>query len=228
MTQRVEVAISRNSRGTLALSYCEGLERLAMHHLAISAVATALALGAGAGAVTSIGGTNAPLQSQSDMSNPTVAGQAMLANESILANAERSPEHATFVSEIKQAGLAGTLDGKGEYTVFAPTDQAFTAAGKSDGKTIIRDAGYLIVKGRYDSQALLKTIGENGGQARLKTLEGGTIVASLNGPTNISLMDERGNVADIAIYDIHQSNGVMQIVDRVLQPGDDARQLAQR
>jgi uncharacterized surface protein with fasciclin (FAS1) repeats len=41
-------------------------------------------------------------------------------------------------------------------------------------------------------------------------------------------MDEKGNVADIAIYDIHQSNGVMQIVDRVLQPGDDTRQVAQR
>jgi uncharacterized surface protein with fasciclin (FAS1) repeats len=201
-----------------------------MHHLAISAAATALAIGAGAGAVTNIGGTNiGGAQAQSDMSNPTVAGQAMMPDASILANAERSPEHTAFVSEIKEAGLASALDGKGEYTVFAPTDQAFAAAGKpADRKAAARDAGYLIVKGRYDSQALLKVIGENGGQAKLRTLEGGTIVASLNGPTNISLMDERGNVADIAIYDVHQSNGIMQIVDRVLQPGDNTRQLAQR
>jgi uncharacterized surface protein with fasciclin (FAS1) repeats len=200
-----------------------------MHHLAISAVATALALGAGAGAVTTIGGSDTPPQAQSDMSNPTVAGQAMLSDASILANAERSPEHTAFVSEVKEAGLAGALDGKGEYTVFAPTDQAYAAAGKAKDKTVIaRNAGYLIVKGRYDSQALLKAISENGGQAKLHTLEGGTIVASLNGPTNIALIDEKGNVADIAIYDIHQSNGVMQIVDRVLQPGDDTHQLASR
>lgn len=200
-----------------------------MHHLAISAVATALALGAGAGAVTTMGGNDAPPQSQSDMSNPTVAGQAMMPDASILANAERSPEHTAFVAEVKQAGLAGTLDGKGEYTVFAPTDQAFAAAGKpADKKTLARNAGYLVVKGRYDSQALLKAINENGGQTRLHTLEGGIIVASLNGPTNIALMDERGDTADVAIYDIHQSNGVMQIVDRVLQPGDNTRQLAAR
>jgi uncharacterized surface protein with fasciclin (FAS1) repeats len=200
-----------------------------MHHLAISAAATALAIGAGAGAVSNIGGNDTPPQAQSDMSNPTVAGQAMLMNASILANAERSPEHAVFVSEIRQAGLATTLDGKGEYTVFAPTDQAFAAAGKpADRKAVAREAGYLIVKGRHDSQALLKAIAENGGQAKLHTLEGGTIVASLNGPTNIALMDEKGNVADIAIYDIHQSNGVMQIIDRVLQPGDNTHQLASR
>jgi uncharacterized surface protein with fasciclin (FAS1) repeats len=200
-----------------------------MHHLAISAAATALAIGAGAGAVTTVGSKDAPPQAQSDMSNPTVGGQAMMSNASILANAERSPEHMRFVSEVKQAGLAETLDGKGEYTVFAPTDQAFAAAGRAADRTVAaRDAGYLIVRGRYDSQALLKAIGENGGQAKLHTLEGGTIVASLNGPTNIALMDERGNVADIAIYDIHQSNGVMQIVDRVLQPGDNTHQIASR
>jgi uncharacterized surface protein with fasciclin (FAS1) repeats len=200
-----------------------------MHHLAISAVATALALGAGAGAVTIGGSDSAPQAAQSDMLNPTVGGQAMIADASILANAERSPMHTAFISEVKQAGFAGALNGKGEYTVFAPTDQAYASAAKpKDKNAAIRDVGYLIVKGRYDSQALLKAIGENDGQARLHTLEGGTIVASLNGPTNISLMDEKGNVADIAIYDIHQSNGVMQIVDRVLQPGDNTRQLASR
>jgi uncharacterized surface protein with fasciclin (FAS1) repeats len=226
------IAASQDSgtrQASLALSPCEGLERFVMHHLAISAVATALAIGASAGAMTTVGGKDTPPQSQSDMSNPTVAGQAMMSDASILANAERSPEHTAFVSEMKQAGLSNALEGKGEYTVFAPTDQAYAAAGNlGDKKALARDAGYLIVKGRYDSQSLLKAISENGGQVRLRTLEGGSIVASLNGPTNIALMDERGNTADIAIYDIHQSNGVMQIVDRVLEPGDNSRQLAQR
>lgn len=200
-----------------------------MHHLAISAAATALALGAGASAVTGIGANVSAPQIHSDMSNPTVSGQAMLADSSIFANARRSPMNTAFVSEVRAAGLSAALDGKGEYTVFAPTDQAYIAAGKPvDRAAATRDVKYLIVRGRYDSQALLKIINENDGQAKLRTLEGGTIVASLNGPTNISLVDERGNVADIAIYDIHQANGVMQIVDRVLEPGDNARQIASR
>lgn len=198
-----------------------------MHHLAISAAATALFIGAGAGAVTTVGSNQEA--AQSDMSNPTVGGQAMMSDASILANAERSPLHTAFVSEVKEAGLTGTLDGKGEYTVFAPTDQAYAAAGKpKDKSAAARAAGYLIVKGRYDSQRLLKIINESGGSAKLHTLEGGTIIASQNGPTNISLMDEKGNVADIAIYDIHQTNGVMQVIDRVLQPGNNASQLASR
>jgi uncharacterized surface protein with fasciclin (FAS1) repeats len=200
-----------------------------MHHLAISAAATALFIGAGAGAVTTVGSDQSAPAAQSDMSNPTIGGQAMLSDASILANAERSPLHTAFVSEIKVAGLISTLDGKGEYTMFAPTDQAYAAAGKpKDKSAAAKDAGYLIVKGRYDSQGLLKIINENAGQAKLRTLEGGTITASQNGPTNISLMDEKGNVADIAIYDIHQTNGVIQVIDRVLQPGDNASQLAAR
>ncbi len=96
-------------------------------------------------------------------------------------NAHRFTPHSS--PEIKVAGLIGTLDGKGEYTVFAPTDQAYAAAGKpKDKSAAAKDAGYLIVKGRYDSQGLLKIINENAGQAKLRTLEGGTITASQNGP----------------------------------------------
>jgi uncharacterized surface protein with fasciclin (FAS1) repeats len=40
----------------------------------------------------------------------------------------------------------------------------------------------------------------------------------LNGPTNIELMDQKGNVADISIYDIYQSNGVIQVIDKVVSP----------
>jgi uncharacterized surface protein with fasciclin (FAS1) repeats len=84
------------------------------------------------------------------------------------------------------------------------------------------------VKGRYDSTRLLQLINEQGGRVKLRTLEGGTIVASLNGPTNIVLMDENGTMADIAIYDIQQKNGITQVIDHVLMPGKDARQVAER
>ncbi len=116
--------------------------------------------------------------------------------------------------------------------VFAPTDAAYAALGKDKVgammKAAPKNAGYLVVKGRYDSTTLLKLINENEGSYRMKTLEGGTIVASMNGPTNIALMDEKGNVADIAIYDINQKNGVVQVIDRVLAPGENSRQMAAR
>ena len=86
--------------------------------------------------------------------------------------------------------------------------------------------GYLVVPGKYDSQTLLKVIGEGGGQAKLRTVEGGVLVARMNGPTNVILMDERGNTADIAIYDVYDKNGVMHVVDRMLETGASVRQVA--
>lgn len=200
-----------------------------MQHLAIAAAATAIAIGAGSGVLT--GGTRAP-KPPVEMSNPMIAGTAMSPSASILQNAANSPEHRTFVSQIRAAGLSPVLGSGGSYTVFAPTDAAYAALRKTGpggvSQNAQKDARYLIVKGRYDSTRLLQLIEEQGGQAKLRTLEGGTIVASLNGPTNILLMDENGTMADIAIYDIHQKNGVMQVIDRVLEPARNSRKLAAR
>ena len=190
-----------------------------MQHLAIAAVATVLFIGAGAGAVTTIGTRpDAQSDAQDDVLNPMVAGQAMLAGDTIFDNAAKSPEHTVFLAEMKQAGLAQTLKGKGPFTVFAPTDAAYAALPPAARGAATKSAGYLVVRGRFDSQTLLKLINENEGTAKLKTLEGGTITATMNGPTNIVLMDEKGDVADIAIYDIYQSNGVIQVIDKVVSP----------
>jgi uncharacterized surface protein with fasciclin (FAS1) repeats len=202
------------------------LRVLTMQHLAIAAIATALALGAGAGAVTKLG-PPADAGAVSEVANPMVAGQAMLASDTIFDNASRSPDHIKLVAALKAAGVGNMLQGKGPFTIFAPTDSAFDAMtpaarsamfNPSHRGELARSMRYLIVAGQLDSRELLKRIGESGGVARLKTIEGGTITAMLNGPTNIALIDENGNVADIAIYDIYQSNGVIQVIDHVLKP----------
>jgi uncharacterized surface protein with fasciclin (FAS1) repeats len=187
-----------------------------MHHLAIAAAATALMIGAGTGAMTTIGPDQ---DAQSDLLNPVVAGQAMLAGDTIFGNAAKSPEHTVFVAEMKQAGLADLLKGKGPFTVFAPTNAAYAALSQAARGNAVKSAGYLVVRGRLDSQTLLRLINEHDGEAKLKTIEGGTITATMNGPTNIALMDGKGDVADISIYDIYQSNGVIQVVDKVMLPG---------
>ena len=48
----------------------------------------------------------------------------------------------------------------------------------------------------------------------------------MNGPTNIVVMDEKGNTADIAIYDVRDKNGIIHVVDRALEPSGVARQVA--
>ncbi len=172
------------------------------------------------------------VDSNGGVMNPMIAGQAMLPNHSLLENIAASPEHTMLVASLKDSGLAEALTSNGQFTLFAPTNAALStiparALGENKAQ-LARMMGYLVVPGRYDSKALLKAIGEGGGQAKLRTVEGGVLVARLNGPTNIILMDEKGTTADIAIYDVYDKNGVMHVIDHMLEPGLASRQLASR
>ena len=59
--------------------------------------------------------------------NPEVGGAAMYDNKNIVENAVNSKDHTTLVAAVKAAGLVETLSGKGPFTVFAPTNEAFDA-----------------------------------------------------------------------------------------------------
>src|ERR1700745_1360864 len=54
-----------------------------------------------------------------------VGGAAMFPSKNIIQNAVNSKDHPTLVAAVKAAGLVGTLEGKGPFTVFAPTNTAF-------------------------------------------------------------------------------------------------------
>lgn len=165
-----------------------------------------------------------------EIMNPMIGGQAMLPDRDIMDNITASPMHSTLVAALKDSGVAEALKASGQFTVFAPTNAAFTAAGFTSKSAMLSNMGrrlsYLIVPGRYDSQAMLKAINEGGGEARLRTAEGGTLLVRMNGSTNILVMDERGNSADIAIYDVRDKNGVVHVVDHVLEPGGGQHQVA--
>jgi uncharacterized surface protein with fasciclin (FAS1) repeats len=198
-----------------------------MKHAAIAgfAAGAAMMIGGALGAVSNIAPKPVP-DADLEVMNPMIGGQAMLPDRDIMENMSASPMHTTFVNDLKDTGVAAALKTNGEFTVFAPTNAAFAAAGPQSKASLARRMSYLIVPGKYDSQALLRVISEAGGEAKLRTAEGGTLVARMNGPTNIVVMDERGNTADIAIYDVHDKNGIVHVVDRMLEPGGAARQVA--
>ena len=111
--------------------------------------------------------------------------------------------------------------------MFAPTNEAFAAlpAGTVDNllkpeqkPTLTKVLTYHVVAGNYDAAALMKLIKSGGGTGQLKTVSGGTLWLMMNGDKNVVVKDESGNVADISIYDVRQSNGVIHVVDMVLMP----------
>jgi uncharacterized surface protein with fasciclin (FAS1) repeats len=169
-----------------------------------------------------------PLVAQT-VSDPIVrvGGQAMFPTKTIVANAVNSADHTTLVTAVKAAGLVDTLNGPGPFTVFAPTNEAFGMLPAGTVQTLLRPENkamlakiltYHVVPGNYDSNKLRAMILAGNGTATLKTVSGGELWLMMNGSSNITVKDEKGDVADITISDVRQSNGVIQVVDHVLLP----------
>jgi uncharacterized surface protein with fasciclin (FAS1) repeats len=157
---------------------------------------------------------------------PIVGGQPMYPNRDIIDNAVNSADHTTLVAAVKAAGLVDTLKGPGPFTVFAPTNEAFAKlpAGtvdtllKPENKdTLVKILTYHVVAGRLSSADLKKEIRAGHGQATLKTVSGGTLIATMQG-SNIVLKDEKGGMSTVTVPNVFQSNGVIQVVDTVLMP----------
>ena len=157
----------------------------------------------------------------------SVGGQAMLPTKDIVDNAVNSADHTTLVAAVKAAGLVDALKGKGPFTVFAPTNEAFgkLPAGTVDKlvmpenkATLTKVLTYHVVAGKYDFAALADAIKAGGGHAELPTLQGDKLSFMWNGPHNIVVKDSAGDVASISTYDVYQSNGVIQVIDTVLMP----------
>jgi len=156
----------------------------------------------------------------------TVGGAPMFANKDIIDNAVNSKDHTTLVAAVKAAGLVDTLKGAGPFTVFAPTNTAFSALPAGTVDTLLKPENkgqlskvltYHVVPGKIDAASLMKQIEAGGGKAMLKTASGGTLTATASGKT-VSVMDESGGTSKVTIADVNQSNGVIHVVDKVLLP----------
>ena len=187
----------------------------------------ALALSAAVVTAAPVFAQNAMTGMMSGTGNPMVGGHAMMANKDIVSNAVNSDDNKTLVAAVKAAGLVSTLQGPGPFTVFAPSDEAFrdlpagtvdTLVKPENKATLTKILTYHVVAGKLDFEALRKQITDNHGKADLKTVQGETLSAEMNGPRNIVLVDSKGTVAHITTYDVYQSNGVIQVIDKVLAP----------
>lgn len=188
-----------------------------------AALAAALLMTAASGAFAD----NMAMLTPSMSKNPMVGGMAMMKTKDIVDNAVNSADHTTLVAAVKAAGLVDTLKGSGPFTVFAPTNEAFAALPAGTVETLLKPENhatlvavltYHVVSGRLDFASLEMLIRAGGGKAELKTVQGDLLTAEMNGPRNIVLVDEKGNVAEVSTYDVYQSNGVIQVIDKVLMP----------
>jgi uncharacterized surface protein with fasciclin (FAS1) repeats len=156
-----------------------------------------------------------------------VGGEQMFPKKNIVENAVNSADHTTLVAAVKAAELVDALQGEGPFTVFAPVNDAFenlpegtveTLLKPENKETLTKVLTYHVVSGKYDFNAIAKLIKAGKGEAKLTTLSGGTLIATMNGEHNIMLKDENGGEANISVYDVYQSNGVIHVIDSVVLP----------
>jgi uncharacterized surface protein with fasciclin (FAS1) repeats len=160
------------------------------------------------------------------MKTVEVGGAPMYPSKNIIENAMNSNDHTTLVAAVKAAGLVETLEGKGPFTVFAPTNEAFAMLPsgavdnllKPENKTALtKILTYHVVAGRIDSKELAKWIKKGNGMAELPTVSGGKLWAMMDG-NDIVLKDEKGGMAKVTIKDVYQKNGVIHVIDHVVMP----------
>ena len=117
--------------------------------------------------------------------------------------------HTSLVAALEKANLTTALKGEGPFTVFAPSDAAFTAAGISlddfDADTLANILTYHVVSGKVMSTDL-----SNG--MRATALNGGILAFSIS-EGNVSV-----NGAKVVLADVPVSNGVIHVIDKVMIP----------
>jgi uncharacterized surface protein with fasciclin (FAS1) repeats len=148
-----------------------------------------------------------------------VGGAAMFPSKNIIQNAVNSKDHTTLVAAVKAAGLVETLEGKGPFTVFAPTNTAFgklpagtvdTLVKPENKATLTKILTYHVVPGKLAASDLKDGM-------KLKTAEGEQLSVKLqDGKTWI--VDAKGGTSMVTISNVNQSNGVIHVVDTVLMP----------
>ena len=142
----------------------------------------------------------------------SMASAKPAAQPNIVQTAAAAGQFNTLVKLVKQAGLAGALQGKGPFTVFAPTDAAFAKLPKATLAALAKDKAklravllYHVAKGKLTAGKVVKL-------HSIKSLNGQSLKVRVNHGT-VTIGGARVIKADIGA-----SNGVIHVINKVLIP----------
>ncbi|BAU13788.1 fasciclin domain protein [Leptolyngbya sp. NIES-3755] len=126
-----------------------------------------------------------------------------------------NPSFTTLVQAVQAAGLVETLSGKGPFTVFAPTNEAFAALPQGTLEKL------LLPENRETLRKIL-TYHVVAGNVLSKDLRSGQVATVEGNPVAVQVRNQRIRVnnANVVTADISGSNGVIHVIDRVILPPD--------
>ncbi len=116
----------------------------------------------------------------------------------------------TLATALGAAGLIDTLKGKGPFTVFAPTDEAFAKIPKADLDALLKDKAKLTSVLTYHVVAG-KVLAKDIKPGKVKTVQGSELTLATTGGVTV-------NGAKVTAADVMADNGVIHVIDTVLLP----------
>jgi uncharacterized surface protein with fasciclin (FAS1) repeats len=138
--------------------------------------------------------------------------RAVASDKDIVETAVAAGNFKTLATALTEAGLIETLKGKGPFTVFAPTDEAFAKIPKADLDNLLKNKEalknvllYHVVSGKVMSADVVK-------------LQSATTVQGSDVTITVKDKSVMLNTAKVIKVDIGTSNGVIHVIDTVLMP----------
>ena len=116
----------------------------------------------------------------------------------------------TLATALDAAGLVDTLKGKGPFTVFAPTDEAFAKIPKADLDALLKDKAKLTAVLTYHVVAG-KVMAADVKAGKVKTVQGSELTVTTSGGVMV-------DKAKVVKTDIVADNGVIHVIDTVIMP----------
>ncbi|MBK8502632.1 MAG: fasciclin domain-containing protein [Saprospiraceae bacterium] len=142
-----------------------------------------------------------------------VMGVLTIQAQSILEQAENTAELSTFVTACKAASMEAVLNGNGQYTVFAPSNDAFAALPNGTLESLLMPENkdqlveilsYHVIPGKILSADVT--------EGKAPTVEGEEVdIAVANDVVKV-------NNASVTTADVEASNGVIHVIDQVIMP----------
>ena len=156
-----------------------------------------------------------------------VASSSVFAQtKNIVETAVGSEAHTTLVAALKAADLVGVLSSEGPFTVFAPTNDAFSKLPEGTVDTLLKTENistlqailkYHVVSGKFMAADVVGLINKNNGKAMIPTVNGENLTATLK-DGSVYITDAKGNSAKVIAADLNNTNGVIHVLDTVLLP----------
>jgi uncharacterized surface protein with fasciclin (FAS1) repeats len=149
--------------------------------------------------------------SKSIVAGLVIAGAALSAQaKDIVDTAVAAGNFKTLATALQAAGLVDTLKGKGPFTVFAPTDEAFAKVPKDKLDALLKDKAALTKVLTYHvvpGTVMAKDVKAG----KVKTVQGGELTVATAGGVTV-------DGAKVTATDIAASNGVIHVIDTVVMP----------